>query len=287
MPSTGEYCPFVHLFFEFADHSHIAFFDLGDNGVSVPDPATPRWVNHFAMEVENEAALETIAMEVENEAALETMRRRLTGHGIETVGPTDHHFIRSIYFFDPNGLRLEITVRLPMHDYVADKRRAHDELAAWTRDKAAGLRARAAPAARRARPADPLFRSSQGNPMSKPFASQADLAEKKISFETPCRTTTLDATATPATRRRRSEFGRHHRRRQRDGGRRHGHAGMAQDLIRAIRGVTDKLSAHVALTHYHAVRVLGASAFAAEGAATVIASRTHELIVERATPTGL
>ena len=87
------------------------------------------------------------------------MRRRLTGHGIETVGPTDHHFIRSIYFFDPNGLRLEITVRLPMHDYVADKRRAaHDELAAWTRDKAAGLRlARAAPAARRARPADPCF----------------------------------------------------------------------------------------------------------------------------------
>ena len=57
---------------------------------------------------------------------------------------------------------------------------------------------------------------------------------------------------------------------------------MAQDLIRAIRGVTDKPIRHVALTHYHAVRVLGASAFAAEGAATVIASRgTHELIVER------
>ena len=38
VPSTGEYCPFVHLFFEFADHSHIAFFDLGDNGVSVRTP---------------------------------------------------------------------------------------------------------------------------------------------------------------------------------------------------------------------------------------------------------
>ena len=35
---------------------------------------------------------------------------------------------------------------------------------------------------------------------------------------------------------------------------------MAQDLIRAIRGVTDKPIRHVALTHYHAVRVLGASA---------------------------
>jgi catechol 2,3-dioxygenase-like lactoylglutathione lyase family enzyme len=128
VPSTGEYCPFVHLFFEFADHSHIAFFDLGDNGASAPDPATPRWVNHFAMAVRDEAELEA-------------MRRRLLAHGIETVGPTDHHFIRSIYFFDPNGLRLEITTRLPVHDYVARKRgSAHDDLAAWTRDKAAGLR---------------------------------------------------------------------------------------------------------------------------------------------------
>ena len=41
---------------------------------------------------------------------------------------------------------------------------------------------------------------------------------------------------------------------------------MAQDLIRAIRGVTDKPIRHVALTHYHAVRVLGASAFAAAAA---------------------
>ena len=127
VPSTGEYCPFVHLFFEFADRSHIAFFDLGDNGSSVPDPATPRWVNHFAMAVANEVELDA-------------MTRRLREHGIDVVGPTDHHFIRSIYFFDPNGLRLEVTTRLPMQDYVAGKRRsAHEDLAAWTRDKAAGL----------------------------------------------------------------------------------------------------------------------------------------------------
>ncbi|MGS1107046.1 VOC family protein [Achromobacter anxifer] len=127
VPSTGEHCPFVHLFFEFADGSHIAFFDLGDNGQSQPDPATPRWVNHFAMEIRGDAELER-------------MRQRLLAHGVEVVGPTDHHFIRSIYFFDPNGVRLELTLRLPVDDYVARKRRsAHDELAAWTRDKAAGL----------------------------------------------------------------------------------------------------------------------------------------------------
>lgn len=112
--------------------------------------------------------------------------------------------------------------------------------------------------------------------MSKPFASQADLADKQVSFERLSENAyayvtdgdpnsgviigddsvmVVDATATPA---------------------------MAQDLIRAIRGVTDKPIRHVALTHYHAVRVLGASAYAAEGAVNVIASRaTHDLIVER------
>ncbi|MBM3524548.1 MAG: MBL fold metallo-hydrolase, partial [Alphaproteobacteria bacterium] len=54
---------------------------------------------------------------------------------------------------------------------------------------------------------------------------------------------------------------------------------MAQDLIARIRAVTDKPIRHIVLSHYHAVRVLGASAF---GATNVIASRgTHELIVER------
>jgi glyoxylase-like metal-dependent hydrolase (beta-lactamase superfamily II) len=57
---------------------------------------------------------------------------------------------------------------------------------------------------------------------------------------------------------------------------------MAQDLIREIRKVTDLPIKYVLLTHYHAVRVLGASAYAAEGATEVIASRaTRDLIVER------
>jgi glyoxylase-like metal-dependent hydrolase (beta-lactamase superfamily II) len=57
---------------------------------------------------------------------------------------------------------------------------------------------------------------------------------------------------------------------------------MAQDLIAKIRTVSDKPIKYVLLTHYHAVRVLGASAYAAEGATEIIASQgTHELIVER------
>lgn len=54
---------------------------------------------------------------------------------------------------------------------------------------------------------------------------------------------------------------------------------MAQELIRRIRTVTDKPIKYVVLSHYHAVRVLGASAFAAQ---EIIASRgTLELIRER------
>ena len=44
VPSTGEYCPYVHLFFRMKDGSFVAFFDLGDGKASVPDPATPGWV---------------------------------------------------------------------------------------------------------------------------------------------------------------------------------------------------------------------------------------------------
>ncbi len=110
----------------------------------------------------------------------------------------------------------------------------------------------------------------------KTFASQADLADKKITFEqlsAHCWAYTAegdpnsgvvigdqyilvsDATATPA---------------------------MARDLIAQIRTISDKPIKYVLLTHYHAVRVLGASAFAEAGCTEIIASQgTLDLIHER------
>ena len=109
--------------------------------------------------------------------------------------------------------------------------------------------------------------------MSKAFASQADLEDKKVTFAAlgggayaytaegdpnsgvvvgDDAVMVLDTQATPI---------------------------MAQDVIGRIRGVTDKPIRYVVLTHYHAVRVLGASAY---GATHVIASQdTRDLIVER------
>jgi glyoxylase-like metal-dependent hydrolase (beta-lactamase superfamily II) len=109
--------------------------------------------------------------------------------------------------------------------------------------------------------------------VNKAFASQADLEEKKVTFEQISEhawaytaegdpntgivigddaVLVADTQATPA---------------------------MAADVIRRIREVTDKPIKYVVLTHYHAVRVLGASAYKAQ---QVIASQdTYDLIVER------
>jgi len=129
VPSTGEYCPYVHIFFRLHDGSNIAFFDLGDDTAAAPSPNTPAWVNH-------------IALRVADDAALEAMLARLRAANVETIGVVDHDgFIHSIYFFDPNGLRLELTTEVAAkavtEGYARD---AHAALAAWNDEK----RARAA-----------------------------------------------------------------------------------------------------------------------------------------------
>jgi catechol 2,3-dioxygenase-like lactoylglutathione lyase family enzyme len=124
VPSTGEFCPYVHIFFQLGDGSYIAFFDLGDDQASDPSPNTPAWVNH-------------IAFEVATREHLETAKARLEAAGVEVLGITDHHFINSIYFFDPNGIRLELTIRLDPPKYMDDKKKlAHEEIAAWSAEKA-------------------------------------------------------------------------------------------------------------------------------------------------------
>lgn len=129
VPSTGEYCPFVHLFFQMKDGSHIAFFDLGDNQKAEPSPNTPAWVNHLALGVDN---LE----------ALEKAKSALEAEGFPILGITDHKFIKSIYMFDPNGIRLELTTDIGLEDYKSEKlQSAHDELKSWTEEKASRLAA--------------------------------------------------------------------------------------------------------------------------------------------------
>lgn len=120
VPSTGENCPYVHIFFQMKDGSYIAFFDLGDDEAAQPSPNTPAWVNHLALRVDS----------VQD---LERAKARLEQAGVQVLGVTDHHIIKSIYFFDPNGIRLELTT--PAVDADAMQvlaSQAHAQVRAWT-----------------------------------------------------------------------------------------------------------------------------------------------------------
>ena len=123
VPSTGEYCPYTHFFFRLRDGSCIAFFDLGDDQAALPSPNTPLWVNH-------------ISFRVDSVADLESMKTRLQGEGIEVLGVIDHQVFKSIYFFDPNGVRLELTAQLADAAHMQkESRTAHARLAEWTARK--------------------------------------------------------------------------------------------------------------------------------------------------------
>ena len=129
VPSTGEYCPYVHIFFRMHDGSFIAFFDLGDDQKALPSPNTPDWVNHLALRV---GSVQDV----------QAAKRRLEAAGVPVVGVTDHHIIQSIYFFDPNGIRLELTT--PTVDDAAMNElagRAHQDVREWTALKAERLAA--------------------------------------------------------------------------------------------------------------------------------------------------
>jgi len=96
VPSTKEPDPYMHLFLDAGMGNILAFFEVPNSPPMGKDPNTPDWVQHIAFRVEDEAAL------LEAKAQLEA-------NGIEVVGPTNHEIIKSIYFFDPNGHRLELT----------------------------------------------------------------------------------------------------------------------------------------------------------------------------------
>ena len=123
VPSTGEYCPYTHFFFRLQDGSYIAFFDLGDDEAALPSPNTPSWVNH-------------VAFRVDSVDELEAMKSRLQAHDVEVLGVVDHHIFKSIYFFDPNGIRLELSAQVADEfQMLQESRTAHARLAEWNERK--------------------------------------------------------------------------------------------------------------------------------------------------------
>jgi catechol 2,3-dioxygenase-like lactoylglutathione lyase family enzyme len=115
---TGRKTEVLHSFYQLEDGSCLAFFDAPDQD--------------FEFKTQHDFDLH-IALEVE-EPVLAPMLARGKAAGIESRGITDHAFIHSIYFRDPNGYVVELTAKTESHDAALDpsKNGARERLASWT-----------------------------------------------------------------------------------------------------------------------------------------------------------
>jgi catechol 2,3-dioxygenase-like lactoylglutathione lyase family enzyme len=125
VPSTGEYDPYMHVFLDAGGGNVLAFFELPNQPDMGRDPNTPEWVQH-------------IAFKVRDLAALMAAKAHIEGQGIDVVGPTHHGIFQSIYFFDPNGHRIELAADIGTPEQYAELRRvAAPMLEEWSRTRKA------------------------------------------------------------------------------------------------------------------------------------------------------
>ena len=101
---TGRKTAVLHTFYRLDDGSYLAFFEAPD----MP----------FDFKAQHDFDLH-IALEVAP-PVLEEMMAKGKRLGMETRGVSDHHFVRSIYFRDPNGYVIELTAKTRVHDEAMD-----------------------------------------------------------------------------------------------------------------------------------------------------------------------
>ncbi len=95
VPSTKEPDPYMHIFLDAGNANVLAFFELPTRPKMGSDTNTPVWVQH-------------IALRVKDRDTLLAAKTHLEDNGVDVLGITDHGLFHSIYFFDPNGHRIEL-----------------------------------------------------------------------------------------------------------------------------------------------------------------------------------
>lgn len=120
---TGRDTKVLHSFYRMDDGSFIAFFEAPDKPFE--------FVDHHDYDLH-------LALEVSQPVLLEMFEKGKKA-GIETRGISDHGFIDSIYFRDPNGYVVELTAKKDHHDSMlyADNPEARRIVDAWTEAKSA------------------------------------------------------------------------------------------------------------------------------------------------------
>jgi catechol 2,3-dioxygenase-like lactoylglutathione lyase family enzyme len=118
---SGRKTNTLHTFYQLGDGSYLAFFEAPD--MPFEFKAQHDYDLHIALEVDARTLHEMLA---KGKAA-----------GIETRGISDHQFIHSIYFRDPNGYVIELTAKTPGHDEAMNPERngAREKLDRWTATK--------------------------------------------------------------------------------------------------------------------------------------------------------
>ena len=125
VPSTKAPDPYMHVFLDAGRTNVLAFFEIPNSPPMGRDENTPEWVQHIAFQVESKEAL-LIALD------------KVRAEGLDVIGPTDHTLFESIYFFDPNGHRLELAWNKGKPDQYAElKRVSRDMLEEWNLTKKA------------------------------------------------------------------------------------------------------------------------------------------------------
>ncbi|MFO0584864.1 MAG: VOC family protein [Anaeromyxobacter sp.] len=124
VPSTKAPDPYMHTFLDAGMGNVLAFFELPTARPMGRDENTPAWVQH-------------IAFKVKDLATLLAAKARVEALGLEVIGPVNHELFQSIYFFDPNGHRLELAADTATPDMLRRlKEVAPAMLEAWDRTHA-------------------------------------------------------------------------------------------------------------------------------------------------------
>ena len=124
VPSTKAPDHYMHIFLDAGGGNVLAFFELPTRAPMGRDANTPDWVQH-------------IAFKVKDRPTLLEFKAHLEAGGIEVLGVTDHGAFHSIYFFDPNGHRVELACPDPDEAAINQKLDAvkWDMLAEWSKTK--------------------------------------------------------------------------------------------------------------------------------------------------------